>query len=310
MRQEAMKSLSSSCMEAVSGRWPILLPHLATWQDRRSSAAASCHMELYRLWWSPWSPQIHRSWSAQHSAWQRWSVIQRLGQRLVFGVFNDCSEICLVLMFGNNTNIMTLVTIFYMFSLTLTKNSLTVLHSYKVLGAFIHWSICCAPITSRWGRQEAVLCSRCNCVCLYIRVQLKMPHSTGDELSKFSGASSLKCHPPSSTVYHRPVLNADPMRLRGCFTGQRLNGPVCWPAPGLPMMNGQTQGLCPGVKRLPRTVQRDLGAGTQKSRCSGLIDDLWTWSLTSSLHGCRVERLVVTIWLMYWSADTGLLLKI
>lgn len=162
----------------------------------------------------------------------------------------------------------------------------------------------------RWGRQEAVLCSRCNCVCLYIRVQLKMPHSTGDELSKFSGASSLKCHPPSSTVYHRPVLNADPMRLRGCFTGQRLNGPVCWPAPGLPMMNGQTQGLCPGVKRLPRTVQRDLGAGTQKSRCSGLIDDLWTWSLTSSLHGCRVERLVVTIWLMYWSADTGLLLKI
>lgn len=47
------------------------------------------------------------------------------------------------------------------------------------------------------------------------------------------------------------VLSVDLMQPPGYFTGERLSGPVCWPTQGLLMMNGQTQGLCPGVDGFP-----------------------------------------------------------
>lgn len=49
------------------------------------------------------------------------------------------------------------------------------------------------------------------------------------------------------------------MRLWGYFMGEWLNGPVFWPDPGLPMMNGRVGGLVRWGSVLPGTAQRDLG---------------------------------------------------
>lgn len=88
------------------------------------------------------------------------------------------------------------------------------------------------------------------------------------------------------------------MRLWGCFTGERLNGPVCRPAPGLVMMNGLTHQLCPGVVSFSWTARLDLGGKVKKIQRSDLIDDAETRALTCGLLGCRGRRHVSLVMLV------------
>lgn len=113
--------------------------------------------------------------------------------------------------------------------------------------------------------------ARCLTV-LYIGVK-DAPFRLGDGLSKFSGPSSLKCYLPSSTVYQEIFLHLDLMRQWGYFKGDWLNEPVCWRAPGLPMMNGQTQGLYAGVECFAGLCSVTLVQNMKKIHSPGLIDD-------------------------------------
>lgn len=88
------------------------------------------------------------------------------------------------------------------------------------------------------------------------------------------------------------------MQQWGYFKGDWLNGPVCWHAPGLPMMNGQTQGLYAGIECFAGLCSVTLVQNMKKIHSPGLIDDQSTWTLTSRLCGGRVEQHVETIGLL------------
>lgn len=137
------------------------------------------------------------------------------------------------------------------------------------------------------------VCTLC-AVWLYIREQLKMPLWTWGWAQQVFWGILPKVLPSKYHSVPKVCLTLRPDATVGPFHGEWLNGPVCWPAPGLPMMNGWTQGPCAGLERFPGLCSVTLVRNVKKIPSSGLIDDQWTWSLTSRLwlqSGSTMSRL-------------------
>lgn len=138
------------------------------------------------------------------------------------------------------------------------------------------------------------VCTLC-AVWLYIREQLKMPLWTWGWAQQVFWGILPKVLPSKYHSVPKVCLTLRPDATVGLFHGEWLNGPVCWPAPGLPMMNGWTQGPCAGLERFPGLCSVTLVRNVKKIPSSGLIDDQWTWSLTSRLwlqSGSTMSRLL------------------